>query len=170
MSKLTSLTKFELETKVASVILEETQKGRQASDFSRKEIVAISDKARSTLSPAARQLAIEEGLQVMVKRVMGEMIAAEVWAAGTGWPKSRSEVDAIAERLKFSDGFECLEAYREHLPDLTFEELGDFEMTGRFAPLFIGQPADASLGEIATVKAMRGDKLALSFLAWKEIQ
>ena len=69
-----------------------------------------------------------------------------------------------------TDAIDCFRVFRESLPDMTrseFHEYCDEVLVDSFRALFIGQPDSRTLGEIATVKAARGDKVAMSFLAWR---
>lgn len=172
MSKPTSITELEINARVAAAIHSEVAAGKKPSDMGRNDFEKIADAVMDKFSPAARKQLIHHGVLVMVRRVLGEKVAKVVWDRQTGWPHDAADIEEIGRQLKFEDPKEavlCLSSYREHIADLKFSELEEFELTGRFAPLFIAQGPDVTLGEIATLKAARGDKLALSYLTWKEI-
>jgi hypothetical protein len=172
MSKPTSITQFEIDAKITGAIHGELKRGTKAPDIGRKEIARLSDGVMDSFSPEAKKALVHAGVLSMVKRVLGEKIAEEIWKSGQGWSMPEQEIRDIAKRLKFesdADAFECLASFREAIPDMTREEAAEFPILVRFSPLFILQPDDATLGEITTRKAMQGNKLALSFLAWKEI-
>lgn len=173
MSKITKLADIEIQAKIGAAIVQEAQKGKALSDFGAKESAAIAGNVMSTFSPAAQQQLIRSGVEHLVRFVLGEKIAERVWAVGKGWSMPKTELMAIIRDMRFEDpedGFACVTLYRDQLPDLTEEELPDHSMFARrFMPLFLAQPKGATLREVATKKAMSGDKLALSFLAWKEV-
>ncbi len=172
MTKPTSITDLEITARITAALHAEAAYGKKPSDMGRDDVEKIFDVVKDQFSPAARRQLIYEGVLTMVQRVLGEKIAEVVWKNRTGWPSNPADIENIGRRLNFDDPKEavtCAHAFRDHISDLRFSELESFKLTGRFAPLFIGQPETATLGEIATVKAARGDKLALSFLAWKEI-
>lgn len=170
---ISRLVDIEIEAKIGAAIQAELDKGKRPSDMGKRDFASISDAVRDTMSPAAKREMIEQGVLHMVRMVFGEMIAERIWTAGTGWSTPEHEVRQITRDLKMTDEDDALasfECFKESLPDLNREELEEFpKLSKRFSPLFVAQPADATLGEIATRKAMSGDKLALSFLAWKEI-
>lgn len=171
MKNVTRLAEVELTAKVAASIHAEMLKGKRPSDMGPRDFAAIAEPVLDKLSPEAKRFAIRQGVEAMVRWVLGEKIAEAIWDSGLGWPENDEVTRSIARKLKFSDlddAVQCLAAYREHIAEVTFSGLDDFQLLGRFAPLFIAQPEDAMLGEVATIKAARGDKLALSFLAWKE--
>lgn len=173
MTNFTKLTDIEIQAKIGAAIYQEAKKGKAVSDFSKKESEAIADSVMDTFSPAAKQALIRAGVEQMVRFVLGEKVAERIWQSGKGWALPDDEVASIVKELRFEDvkdGLRSLKVYRECLNDLTEDELKEQAIFAtRFAPLFLAQPKDATLGEIATMKAARGDKLAMSFLAWKEI-
>lgn len=173
MTNISRITDIEIQSKIGAAILREAEKGKAVSDFGRQENENIADAVMGQMSPVAKQALIRAGVERMIRFVLGEKIAERIWNAGKGWATPKDEVVSLIKELRFDDvkdGLESLEAYREDLMDLTEEELHERAIFAtRFAPLFLAQPKNATLGEIATMKAARGDKLALSFLAWKEI-
>lgn len=168
---VTCLVNIEIEAKIGAAIHAEVSKGKQVADWGKRDSEQIAKASYDNLSPAAKQQLIKEGVRVMVMVALGKRIADAIWDMGCGWTIPDSEVRRIATGLNFADleeAVECLDKFREALPDFGRDEIEGHQLD-RFVPLFVAQPEGATLGEIATRKAMHGDKLALSFLAWREI-
>lgn len=180
MNKPVSLIDREIETKIEAAIQAEFAKGKKVSDLSAKDILTMAKDLRASFSPSAQKEVIIAGVEHAIKFVFGAKIAEVIWRDGTGWPSDDMGVLSAASRVMIKgkplnqpedEALESFRVFRETLPDLTqntFMELCEQEMIARFRGLFIGQPEDRTLGEIATVKAMSRDKIALSILAWKE--
>lgn len=169
MKNITTLTGFEIETKVGAAVRAELSQGVKASDLSRTHMNSIVERVRLNLSPSAREALIYDGLLSLAKKVLGSKIANEVWATGKGWSISEEDIIAIGAKLKIEDAVDCFESFREGLMDFTVSEAADFPALARFMPLFVMQANDATLGEIATRKAVVGDKLSRELLSWKEL-
>ena len=172
MRKPTSITQFEIEAKITGAVHQELARGSKVSDLGKKEIERLTDGILPTFSPEARRALIRAGVEVMVRRVLGERIAAEIWKTGKGWAIHEDEVKAIAKRLKFddeADALQCLQAFRAALPDMTPADVEEFPSLHRFKPLFALHTGDVTLGTVATFRAMGGDNLARSFFAWKDV-
>lgn len=161
----------EIEARVEQGVKNLIASGVKPVDITEEHLKEIAAKALDDMSPAAKDHCAQEGLWHMAKQVIGERLAERFWDIGMGWPLTGEEVRMIAKGMKIDpqEAEECLQTYRDAASDATFEELSVFRSLGRFAPLFLGEPKGATIGEVATRKAARGDKLALSFLAWKEI-
>jgi len=173
MSKPTSITQFEIEAKITGAVHTQLMRGSKVSDFGAKEIARLSGEVMPTFSPEARKTLIKAGVQLLIRRILGEKIAAEIWSTGKGWSIAEDEVRAVAKRLRFEDeddALKCLAAFREALPDMTPSDVEEFPTLHRFKPLFALHSGDVTLGTVATLGALAGDKLARSFLAWKEIE
>jgi hypothetical protein len=182
MKQPTSLVDREIETKIDAALRAEIAKGKKPSDMGVRDFHGIADDLHGKVSPSAREHLIRLGLEQMVKFVLGAMIAEVVWADGTGWPSKDEHILAVSRRVTVKgqtvkhssddQALDCARVFRECLPDMTraeFHEQCPEAIVDRFRALFIGQPEDRTLGEIATVKAVRGDKLAMSFLAWRPL-
>lgn len=180
MNRPISLIEREIETKIDAAIKAELAKGKKPADMGVRDFNSIAVGLHDKWSPGAREAIIREGIEHMVKFVLGAMIAEVVWNDGTGWPADDDVILAASRRVKVDgkptketnivDAVECFGVFRDGLPDLNrdgFHDYCDDKVVERFRALFIGQPDDRTLGEIATVKAARGDPLAMSFLAWR---
>lgn len=161
----------EIEARVEQGVKALIDSGVDPDDITEEQLKAIAEKALGEMSPAAMDHCAQEGLLHMAKQVIGERLAERFWDIGMGWPLTGDEVRAIAEGMRIdpAEAEDCLQTYRDAASDATFEELSIFRSLGRFAPLFLREPKGDTIGEVATRKAARGDKLAMSFLAWKEI-
>lgn len=161
----------EIEARVEQGVKALIDSGIDPDDITEKQLKAIAEKALGEMSPAAMDHCAHEGFLLMAKQVIGERLSERFWEMGMGWPLTGDEVRVIAKGMRIDphEAEECLQAYRDAASDATFEELSVFRSLGRFAPLFLGEPKASTIGEVATRKAAKGDKLALSFLAWKEI-
>ncbi|MGN7829352.1 hypothetical protein ACTJJ8_21705 [Agrobacterium radiobacter] len=161
----------EIEARVERGVKDLIASGVKPSDITEAHLKVIAEKAMNDMSPAAMDQCAQAGFLHMAKQVIGERLAERFWDTGMGWPLTGEEFRMIAKGMNIapSEAEECLQTYRDAASDATFEELSVFRSLGRFAPLFLGEPKGATIGEVATRKAARGDKLALSFLAWKEI-
>lgn len=167
---VSSLVEREIEKKINAATAGMLAGGRQPSDMGHREFQAIANEVRGQFSPAARDKLVHDGLVQLVKNVLGEKIAEVLWQDGSGWDAPPDHVRAIAARLKFADDtdpLECLDVFKDGVMNATRDDVECFRSLGRFRPLFVAQPDDALLGEIATVKASRGDKLAMSVLTWR---
>lgn len=145
--------------------------GVKASDITDRDIEKIVSATYEALSPAAKEQSAQAGLHHMVKQVFGERLAEAIWEAGTGWPETEDEVRSLAASMGISpdDAPECLQAFRSAADEVTVEDIEVFRSLSQFTPLFIGTPKDAQLADVATTKAKQQDKLALSFLAWRDL-
>ncbi|WP_425903608.1 hypothetical protein [Agrobacterium radiobacter] len=125
----------------------------------------------SHLTDVEHEILAKEGLKILIQRSIGEKIAQKVWDSGIGMDATHEEVRGFWRSLNIpdEDGDECYQAFMEHMADATAETVNDYESLAKFAPLFEGEPEGLNLGELAERKAAHGDKLAMSFLAWKEI-
>lgn len=174
MTNVSNLTEIEIQTKLGAAIMREVAKGKALSDFSSADDAAIVASVMSSFSPAAIELLKQETINRAVRAIYGQKIAERIWSTGKGWLMPKPQVMEIITSLDFDDpedGFKSFEVFREDAPHLTEEQVSDLGgFVARFIPLFLAQPAGSTLGEIATMKAARGDKLAMSFLAWKEIE
>ncbi|MFP5078630.1 hypothetical protein ACLE20_15095 [Rhizobium sp. YIM 134829] len=171
MTKIINLADRELESKVEIAVRDVAASGVDPSTMSAVEQKELSRAAWETLSPEAKKRAAMEGLELIARRVLGEYIAEQIWLAGYGWAATKKQIAECGSRTKIhpDDVVDCLEAFRTAHVDFTAEEAADFKSLSRFMPLFVMQSAETTLGEAAARKAAAGDKLALSFLAWKEI-
>jgi hypothetical protein len=182
MSKPVSLINREIETKIDAALRAEIAKGKKPSDMGVRDFHGIAESLRDKVSPAARDELVRQGLEHMVKFVLGAMIAEVIWKDGTGWPANDEQILVASRRVTVKgqpvrhssddQAIDCFQVFRETLPDMTrttFHEACDEAIVSRFRALFIGQSDDRTLGEIAVVKAANGDRLAMSFLAWRPL-
>lgn len=167
----TPVKEMEIEANVTAAILAEAERtGRKPSDLNRKDIKRVSDALMRDLAKDDVRAMAEEGIHQMVLQFLGDKIAEVVWDEGLGRSASKADILRIGRNLRFAgEIMECWQAWCDASPDFDFEKAKEFPSLTRFAPLFLAQPDDATLGEIATRKAARGDKLAQSFLAWREV-
>ncbi|WP_404861843.1 hypothetical protein [Georhizobium sp. MAB10] len=175
-AKPTSITDIEIEAKVGAAVMK-AARTKNLSDMGRRDFIAIVDDLKPTLSPEAYRQMVRDGVFHCVKRALGEKVAEAIWKEGRGWPSTDAEIVKIAHSHNIrivedpgSGTVDCLATFKEDFADATLDELKDWSAIDRFNPLFFGQPEDATLGEVATRKAAMGDKLALSFLAWKDLR
>ncbi|MEJ5020633.1 hypothetical protein WH297_12950 [Ochrobactrum vermis] len=181
MNKPISLIDREIEAKIDAAVRAELVKGKKVSDLSAKDIRNIAADIRTSFSPSARKELVIAGVEHAIKLVLGAKIAEVIWHDGTGWPSDDMGVLSAASRVTVKgkplkqpqdEALESFNVFRDALPDLNrdaFMELCEPAMIDRFQCLFAGQPEDRTLGEIATLKAMSRDKVAMSFLAWRPI-
>ncbi len=162
----------EIEARVEQGVKALIDSGVDPDAVTEEQFKAIAEKAMGEMSPAAMDHCAHEGLLLMAKQVIGEKLAERFWELGKGWPKTGKEVRKIAFDMRIApdDAEECVLVYREAASKATFDTLDLFRSLGRFAPLFLGEPKEATIGEVAVRKAAKGDKLAMSFLAWKVVK
>lgn len=174
-----NLTEREIDAKVDEAVRAEIAKGKKASDMGRQEHLSIARAAHAKMSPAARKQAAIDGLTHIACFVLGGIIAESIWQSGKGWPADEQAALGAYRSATFrgmplrlssdAEAMQCLGVFREELPELTrkeFDDRCDPVLVERFGAMFDGQQKRATIGEIATKKAMLGDPLAMSFLSW----
>lgn len=171
MSNVTNLNMVEYEKKIEAAVAAEIAKGRDPNDFDDAFLLALSESVYDDLSPAARKHSAIQGLNIIAEQVCGGLIAEKLWQAGYGWDASDEQIIECGRQARIADAdvTRSLAAFREVHGKLTINDAKAFTVLERFLPLFVMLPPDARLEEAASRKAACGDKLALSFLAWKEV-
>lgn len=166
-----NLNVVEYEKKILAAVEAEIARGTDPADFDDALLKALSESVYDKLSPAARKQSAIQGINILAEQVCGGFIAEKLWLAGYGWDASDEQIIECGRQARIADAdiTGSLAAFREAHVNFTINDAKEFRALERFLPLFVMQPQDARLGDAASRKAAQGDKLALSFLAWKEI-
>ena len=86
MNRAVSLVDREIESRIDAAIRAEVEKGKRPSDMGVRDFHGIAKALHGEFSPAAHDELVRQGVEHMVKFVLGAMIADVVWKDGTGWP------------------------------------------------------------------------------------
>lgn len=161
----------EIETRIETGIQALIASGVKASDITERDIELVVRSTYQGLSPAGRMHSAKAGLLQMVEVAIGEQLAERIWAAGTGWPSTDDEVRDLAASINIDPAQApvCLKSFRVAASVATRDDLEAFSFLSRFAPLFVDAADGARLSELSIRKAEEGDKLAMSFLAWRDM-
>ncbi len=172
MNNVINLAARELEEKVDAGVKAAVATGVDPRNMGEADRDQIALAVQDDLSPAAQKQAVTDYIHRIARQVCGGRIAGQMWLAGYGWHDATEKQILVCgwrARIANDDVLNCLTAFRNEHRNFTAEEAADYTVLARFMPLFATEPPEMTLGQAAARKAAAGDKLALSFLAWKEI-